>query len=112
MLSITPGVTLYMTKSVVADEDGTEKLCIDSQDILVGVKSKYFVGSSGSVWHGHLVGNRQRESVLHEIPNDVSFEKYPASLRNSIHKLQDHCNSVLVQTMVKDVCNVLAGNSG
>ena len=110
MMSITPGVVLYMTKSIIEDDKGIPTLKVDSQDTVVAVKSKYFVGSSGSVWHGHLMENRHRESIIHEVPNEVSFDKYPICIRNMFCKLRDFNVSFMVQTMKKDILNVCGDN--
>ena len=50
--------------------------------VVVAVKSKYFDGSSGSVWRSHAIEIRHRHGVLHEIPNDVSTATVPNALRN------------------------------
>ena len=110
MLSCTPGVFLYMTKSLQENE-GNERLVIDEQDVVVAVKSKYFVGSSGSVWASHAMENRHREAVLHEVPNDISITSVPLSLRNSICKIKDNCANFLLQNMKDDVLLVVCGKS-
>ena len=39
------------------------------QNVLTVTDEK--VGSSYTVWHGRMIENRHRESILHEIPHDI-----------------------------------------
>ena len=80
MLSCTPGVFLFMTKSLETDENDVKSLVVDSQDIVVAVKSKYFNGSGGSVWGSHAMENRHSHAILHEVQNDVCISKVPYHL--------------------------------
>ena len=112
MLSCTPGVYLYMTKSLKEDEKNNTILAVDSQDIVVAVKSKYWNGSSGSVWSSHSMENRHREAVLHEVSNSVSSEEVPISLRNILCEVKDTCNSFLIQNNQEDVLALVAGENG
>lgn len=50
MLSCTASVFLYMSKSLRKDQNGNDVLVVGEQDVVVAVKSKYFVDSSRSVW--------------------------------------------------------------
>lgn len=50
MLSCTASVFLYMSKSLRKDQNGNDVSVVDEQDVVVAVKSKYFVDSSRSVW--------------------------------------------------------------
>ena len=111
MLSCTPGVFLYMTKSLQTDSNGQEVLVVDQQDVVVAVKSKYFVGSSGSVWGSHAIENRHRQAILHEVQNSMDTKTAPHVLRNEVRSIMDVCSSFLLQNVREDILQMPFGES-
>ena len=110
MVNVTPGTMLYMKKKV--DDFGlpSEKIQTVEQDLVVLVKPKYFVGSSAHVWSSHMLENRHRQILLHEIDGHESVEVH-TQVKTACVIAADHCHSFIIQAEEGDTAMMGTGES-
>ena len=87
---------------------GKEVIKASKRNCLVWTKSKYFVGSSGSVWASHLFENKQLYPTLHMV-DDTSLP-YPVEVISLVTRAVDSLLLYKQQSIERDILLICKGD--